>query len=93
MKFTRAILDAIYNGELEQAETVEFPVFKLQIPKNVTGVQSEILNPENTAKDKAIYRASLVELSEKFNKNFEKYSALVSDEVRAAGPNADGHRA
>lgn len=93
MKYTRAIIDAIHNGELENAELVDFPVFNFKIPKSVTGVPAELLNPEQAAKDKKAYKSSLVELCDKFTKNFEKYADKVSKEVAGSGPNADGHRA
>ena len=86
MKYTRAIIDAINNGELEKAEMVDFPVFNLKIPRGVTGVPSEILDPSKSWKDKSGYKSSVEELAEKFNKNFEKYSAKVSKEVLSAAP-------
>lgn len=86
MKYSRAIIDAINNGELETSEMADFPGFNLKIPTAVTGVPSELLNPAKSWKDQAAYQASLVELIDKFNKNFEKYAPRVSKEVLAAGP-------
>ena len=86
MKFTRAIIDAINNGEIEKAELTDFPVFNLKIPKGVTGVPSEILDPSKSWKDKTGYKASIEELADKFNKNFEKYAGKVTKEVIAAAP-------
>jgi phosphoenolpyruvate carboxykinase (ATP) len=86
MKYSRAIIDAINNGKLESTEMVNFPGFNFKIPTGVTGVPSELLDPSKSWKDKEGYKASLAELIEKFNKNFEKYSSRVSREVLAAGP-------
>lgn len=86
MKYTRAIVDAINNGELISAELSDFPVFDMKIPTSVTGVPSEILNPYNSWKDKAGYKASVQELSAKFTRNFEKYTGKVSKEIENAGP-------
>lgn len=86
MRYTRSIIDAINNGELEKAELVDFPVFNLKIPRGVTGVPSEILDPSKSWKDKAGYKTSIEELSDKFNKNFEKYAGKVTPEVLAAAP-------
>lgn len=86
MKYSRAIIDAINNGELEKAEMVDFPVFNVKIPKTVTGVPTEVLNPYNSWKDKAGYKSSIEELAGKFNKNFEKYAGMVTKEVLAAAP-------
>ena len=86
MKYTRSIVDAINNGELEKAEMIDFPVFNLKVPKGVTGVPSEILDPSKSWKDKSGYKHSVEELAEKFAKNFEKYAGKVTKEVAAAGP-------
>src|SRR5690606_30447073 len=52
---TRAIIDAIHSGELAKAETIEDPLFGLQIPTKVPGVPSEVLIPKNTWADKAAF--------------------------------------
>ena len=88
MKYTRSIIDAINNGELEKAEFVDFPIFNFKIPRGVTGVPSEILDPAKSWKDKAGYKTSIEELAERFTKNFEKYAGKVSKEIQAAGPKA-----
>lgn len=89
MKFSRAIIDAINSGELEKAEFENYPIFNFKIPKGVTGVPSEILDPSRSWKDKAGFQASINELAEKFNKNFEKYSGKVPKEFIAGGPRVD----
>lgn len=86
MKYTRAIIDAINNGELEKAELVDFPVFGLKIPTAVAGVPTEVLDPARSWKDKAGYKQAVEELADKFNKNFEKYADKVTPEVLAAAP-------
>lgn len=45
LNVTRGIIDAIHNGELENAETEVLPVFGLRIPKSINGIDSKILNP------------------------------------------------
>lgn len=86
MKYSRAIIDAINNGELENGEMETYPIFNFKIPKTVTGVPTEILDPIKSWKDKAGFKASIEELAEKFTKNFEKYSGKVGPEIVAAGP-------
>ncbi len=86
MRFSRAIIDAINNGELENAQMDNYPIFNFKIPRTVTGVPSEILDPSNSWKDKAGFKATIEELAEKFAKNFDKYGPRVSKEVAAAGP-------
>ena len=48
LKYTRAIIDAIHNGELEKVTTKPLDVFGLQIPTSCPGVPTEILNPIDT---------------------------------------------
>lgn len=86
MKYTRAIVDAINNGDLDNAEFINYPVFNVQVPTNVNNVPSEILNPYTSWKDKDAYKQSIEDLAQKFIKNFEKYAGKVSKEVEGAAP-------
>ncbi|MBK8097992.1 MAG: phosphoenolpyruvate carboxykinase (ATP) [Planctomycetes bacterium] len=86
LRITRAILDAIHDGSLAKAETVEDPVFGLQMPKACPNVPAEVLNPKNTWTDKAAYDQKLRHLAGLFQKNFGKYADKASDAIRGAGP-------
>merc|ERR1719329_1791190 len=85
LKHTRAIIDAIHNGELANAETEVFGTFGLHIPKKVTGVPSEILNPRTAWEDKDAFDAGLQKLAGMFKESFKKYEDRASKEVIAAG--------
>lgn len=86
MKYTRAILDAIHNGELNNAEYTETDIFRLRIPTAVTGVPSEILNPAESWKNKQDYKSNLLSLASLFAKNFSKYQNEKSDRLLKGGP-------
>jgi len=87
IKYSRAIIDAIHNGELEKAEYETYPVFNLQIPTTCTGVPSEVLNPAKSWKgETSEYHETLHRLANLFQDNFKLYSNEASDDVRAAGP-------
>lgn len=86
LSWTRAIIDAIHNGELADAEHEHFAVFNLSIPKSVTNVPSEILNPVNTWKNKDAYKSTLEKLAYKFISNFSAYADGCPPETIAAGP-------
>ena len=58
LKYTRAMVTAALNGELEKAEFELDPIFNVNIPKSCPNVPSEILNPKNIWEDKAAYEAS-----------------------------------
>ncbi|ARJ41605.1 phosphoenolpyruvate carboxykinase (ATP) [Pantoea alhagi] len=87
LKDTRAIINAILSGELAQTETQTLPVFNLQMPVAVPGIDPHILDPRNTWQDPAQWESRALDLAQRFITNFEKYTdtpagaALVS-----AGP-------
>ena len=84
LPYTRAMVNALVEGELAGVEFEVEPSFGFNIPKSVPGVPSELLNPRNSWKDKAAYDATAAELSGRFAKNFEQFDA--PREVREAGP-------
>ena len=83
---TRAIIDAIHNGQLLKAPTIEEPIFGLAIPTQVADVPDKILHPERTWVDPAAYRQSAEKLARLFHQNFKQYSSAASPAVRGAGP-------
>jgi len=86
LDYTRAMVTAALNGNLDQVETFEDPVFGLHIPVHVPGVPDEVLNPRNTWSDPAAYDAKAADLAQRFTANFEKYAERAGEELRAAGP-------
>lgn len=71
---TRAIIDAILEGTLLQEEFEHLPLLNLMIPKNVKGVNPEILNPRNLWADPKEWDVAAHELAQKFIKNFENFT-------------------
>lgn len=86
LKYTRAIIDAIHSGELNNTDRIVEPHFGLQVPTSCPGVPSELLIPRNTWKDKDAYDEAMSKLVQLFNENFKQYEALVNEEIVAAGP-------
>ena len=87
IKDTRGIIDAILNGDILNAPTKKIPYFNIEVPLELHGVDSNILDPRNTYKDESQWEAKAKDLASRFIKNFSKYEgnpagkALVS-----AGP-------
>lgn len=81
---TRAIVSAIVNGELKNAQFETLPGFNLEIPTTIAGVDSQLLDPRKTWKDQTAYEKHAHELIEKFVDNFKRFD--VSDLIRDAGP-------
>ena len=86
LKYTRAMITAALNGDLNNVECETQPIFGMSIPKTCPNVPCEILNPRNTWQDKDAYDAKAKNLAEQFLKNFEKYASGVSEEILAAAP-------
>lgn len=83
---TRAIINAVLDGHLNNVPTARHPVFGLDMPIECPGVPAEVLDPRNTWADKAEYDRKAASLAQQFADNFAKYADNVADEVRAAGP-------
>ncbi len=87
IKDTRGIITAILDGSIDEAPTKNLPIFNLEIPTELTGVETGILDPRDTYADASEWEEKAKDLGSRFVKNFEKYTdneegkALV-----AAGP-------
>jgi phosphoenolpyruvate carboxykinase (ATP) len=84
--YTRAIIDAIHAGDLENVETAVDPLFGLAVPTRVPGVPSDILIPRNTWKSAEAYDEAARKLAFLFMQNFVKYESGAGPEVREAAP-------
>jgi phosphoenolpyruvate carboxykinase (ATP) len=83
---TREMVRAVIGGRLDGAETGEDPFFGLNVPVEVPGVPTEILNPRGTWPDGAAYDEQARKLADLFRENFKEFESSVSEEVRNAGP-------
>ena len=88
LSFTRAMITAALNGELNNVTFEQHPVFGYQMPTACPNVPTEILNPRNTWADKDAYDAQANKLAAMFVKNFEQYASGVSQEILDAAPKA-----
>jgi len=87
LAYTRAMIDAIHSGEMGAVAFEADPVFGLEIPKQVPGVPTEVLNPRATWQKGEDYDQMAAKLSGLFKENFKKFAAGVTDpKVLAAGP-------
>ena len=86
LKYTRAMITAALNGELNHVAYETHPVFGVHMPKTVPDVPSEILIPRNTWEDQAAYDKKAHELAHLFVKNFAKYADQANEEIRSAAP-------
>jgi phosphoenolpyruvate carboxykinase (ATP) len=89
LKYTRAMLNAALNGNLDNVNYEKHPVFGVDIPTLCPEVPSDLLNPRNTWANKDDYDKKASYLASLFNKNFEKYAEGVSKEILAAAPKTE----
>jgi phosphoenolpyruvate carboxykinase (ATP) len=74
IKDTRAIIDSILDGSIENSETIVVPIFNLEIPTSLNGVDSGILDPRKTYEKNAIWNEKASDLGNLFVKNFVQYT-------------------
>jgi phosphoenolpyruvate carboxykinase (ATP) len=84
---TRKIIDAILNGQLDNVEYELLPVFNLMIPKEVPGINNNILNPRNIWENPGEWDEAARSLALKFIKNFESFADTTETRnLIASGP-------
>ncbi len=86
LKYTRAMITAVLNGELDSVEFHDHPVFGLAMPNSCPNVPDEILDPKNTWEDKDGYDQKAYKLAQQFNENFAQFADYANDEIIAAAP-------
>jgi phosphoenolpyruvate carboxykinase (ATP) len=87
IKNTRAIIDSILDGSIENAETTIVPIFNLEIPTTLENVDSEILNPINSYETENEWTTKAENLASLFVKNFVQYTHDKNGEILvSAGP-------
>ena len=84
IKDTRAIIDAILNGDVLKAKTKNIPIFNLEVPVSLPGVDQKILDPRDTYKNKEEWNKKAIDLASKFINNFNKYG--VKNPLKDFGP-------
>jgi phosphoenolpyruvate carboxykinase (ATP) len=86
LKYTRAMIDAIHNGDFDNAEFVMDEEFGVEIPTSCPNVPSEVLIPKNTWKDNQAYDEAKRKLVLLFQDNFKQFEAGVNPDIIKAGP-------
>ncbi len=74
IKDTRGIIDRILDGSIEKAPTKKVPVFNLEVPTELEGVNPAILDPRDTYENVKVWNEKAEKLAKLFIKNFEKYT-------------------
>ena len=84
---TRGIIDAILDGSIKNAPTKKIPYFDFEVPTELPGVSTEILDPRDTYADPSQWEEKAKDLAGRFIKNFKKYETNAAGKALvAAGP-------
>jgi len=87
IKDTRGIIDAILGGAILKAPTKKIPYFNFEVPTELEGVATEILDPRDTYANAADWDEKAKDLAARFIKNFKKYEGNEAGKALvAAGP-------
>ena len=87
IKDTRGIIDAILSGAIDKAPTKKIPYFDFEVPTELPGVDSGILDPRDTYADVKVWNDKAVDLAGRFIKNFAKYEGNEAGKALVkAGP-------
>lgn len=84
IKATRALLDGALGGSLKTANFRIDPNFGFEVPTEVPGVDTALLDPRGTWADKDAYDRQASKLVGMFAANFEKYEDHVDADVLAS---------
>jgi phosphoenolpyruvate carboxykinase (ATP) len=84
---TRMIISAILDGSISKGEFFTLPVFNLNIPVRIPGVDSSILDPGKAWDSPLKWRIAATDLALKFINNFSKFTANEeSAKLVSSGP-------
>ena len=87
IKDTRGIIDAVLNGNINNVPTKKIPYFDFEVPTQLDGVDTGILDPRDTYADKSEWENKAKDLAQRFINNFRKYEGIEGGaKIREAGP-------
>jgi phosphoenolpyruvate carboxykinase (ATP) len=86
IKATRALLNAALDGSLNNATFKKDANFGFEVPVEVPGVDTKLLDPRGAWADGEEYDKTAQELVHKFVDNFQQFAEYVDQSVRDAAP-------
>ncbi len=86
LKYTRAMITAALNGQLDNVGYRTHSIFGAEIPTTCPGVPSEILSPRETWKNDTAFYKKANDLAGRFVANFEKFEEFANEEIMAGAP-------
>jgi phosphoenolpyruvate carboxykinase (ATP) len=89
IRYTRAMLNAALDGELDSVEYSTDPIFGFRVPRSCPNVPDHVLDPASSWVSRDAYMQRYRSLASRFIDNFKKFEDQSPDEVGRAGPKLD----
>jgi len=89
LKYTRSLINAVLNGDLQHAEYQTIKPFGLAVPLNCPGVPDNLLNPRESWSEPAEYDLQALKLAAAFQVNFQQYQHGTDEAILEAGPHLE----
>jgi len=86
IKYTRALLSAALNGNLERVKYKKDPIFGFEVPTQCPDVPDDVLDPASSWPDLVEYQKRYKDLAQRFIENFKKFEDGTPRDVTEAGP-------
>jgi len=87
LKDTRAIIDSIIDGSIENAPKTRIPIMNLEVPTELPNVSEGILDPRDSYSNVAEWEEKAKDLAAKYITNFEQYcNTEEGKKLIASGP-------
>lgn len=87
LKDTRAIIDSIIDGSIDNAPKTQVPIMNLEIPTELPNVSTGILDPRDTYENASEWEEKAKDLASRYIKNFEQYCGTEEGKkLVASGP-------
>ena len=86
LKYTRAMITAALDGELDNVVFENHPIFGLDVPQSCPNVPNEVLNPRSTWTNEKAYDIQAKALATSFKENFTVFEEYANEEILSGGP-------
>jgi phosphoenolpyruvate carboxykinase (ATP) len=88
---TRKIITEILSGSIEKAQFTKHPIFQVEYPNSLPGVDAHLLDPRAAWENKEDYDKTANDLARQFIENYKKYlSGSKEFDFSAYGPVVKG---
>jgi phosphoenolpyruvate carboxykinase (ATP) len=86
LAYTRRMIKAALNGELNNVEYRTDPIFKFEVPTKCPNIPNAVLNPRDTWANEEDYDKTANKLADLFVSNFKKYADQANEDILSAAP-------